>query len=150
MGKCFFWSVQEECIGDRWCRLQPTWLFSSMYLWIIYRLYRRKKINNIFLKHILYKSILLYKSIRQLKYQISRLPVLQFFCPKPVGLVSVCTYQIQWQNSHIHVYYKSIISTFMVLQRTTQGQTKILYKKHLFVLVILIHGYGVYCKHLRT
>ena len=39
-----------------------------------------------------------------------------------------------------HIYYKSTISTFKVLQRSTQGQRTTLYKKRLTVLVSLIHA----------
>ena len=39
---------------------------------------------------------------------------------------------------------------FKVIQRTTQGQTKVFFKGHLIVLVFLIHGYGVYCNYFQT
>ena len=39
---------------------------------------------------------------------------------------------------------------FKVIQRTTQGEMEILYKKYLIVLVLLIHGYEAYWKHFQT
>ena len=65
-----------------------------------------------------------------------------------VELVSRSTCQIKWQNSYI--YYRSTISTFNVMQRSTQGHTKMLYIMHLTVLVLFIYGYGVYWKHFQT
>ena len=65
-----------------------------------------------------------------------------------VELVSRSTCQIKWQNSYI--YYISIISTFKVIQRSTQGQTKMLHIMHLTVLVLFIYGYGAYWKHFRS
>ena len=47
-------------------------------------------------------------------------------------------------------YYKSIISTFNVTQTTTQGQLKMLYKKHLIILILIIHGYVAYWEHFQT
>ena len=48
-----------------------------------------------------------------------------------------------------HIYNKSNISTFKVMQRSTQGQRKMLDKKRLTLLVLLIHGYEAYCNIFR-
>ena len=45
-----------------------------------------------------------------------------------VELISRSTCQIKWQNSYI--YYRSTISTFKVIQRSTQGHTKMLHIMH--------------------
>ena len=63
-------------------------------------------------------------------------------------LVSHSTCQIKWQNSYI--YYRSTISTFKVIHRSTQGQTKMLCIMHLTVIVLFIYGYGAYWKHFQT
>ena len=57
---------------------------------------------------------------------------------------SIC--MILWGNGHI--YYKSTISTFKVMQRTIQCKRKMLFKTLLIVLVLLALGYWTYCKYL--
>ena len=42
------------------------------------------------------------------------------------------------------------MSTFKVIQRSTQGQAKMLHIMHLTVLVLFIYGYGAYWKHFQT
>ena len=46
--------------------------------------------------------------------------------------------------------HKSSSFTFNVIQRTTQGQTEMLFKKHLIVLVSLTYGYGAYPNYFQA
>ena len=65
-----------------------------------------------------------------------------------VGFVHVGTCQIKWKNSHI--YIKSSISVFKVIEKTTQGQTQILFSKYFTVLDVFIHVYMAYYKYFQA
>ena len=87
----------------------------------------------------LFKSIDLDPKIKISNISASRCPIFMI-----LGSLNLSRIVLARSSDNSYIYYKSIISTFKDIQRTTQGQTKML---HLLVLGLLTCGLGVHCKY---